>query len=327
MSDAPLVTVIIPAYNCAKYITETLSSLFCQDYPNIEIVVVNDGSKDNTLDILKRYGDKIVVIDQPNAGAPGARNTGIRAARGEFIAFCDADDIWARQKVRSQVGYLNEHPNIGMVFCDWHVWEPDDTGRFSIPDSFGLPASAQEIDLENSGWVYHKLLLDCICLTSTVMFRKETIAKVGLFDTSLWNGDDYDYWLRTSRITEIHKLKSKLVLYRILPQSVARTPTRIHYEYEVLRNAITRWGTSGPNGEQNEPKAMRDRLARLRFGFGYLHFNSGDPMIAMKCFWASILHKPQWYVPWAYLFLVLWKQLTRVQFSLPKVTSRRHNIG
>lgn len=309
MIEHPLVSVIVPAYNCVKYIPETLSSLFQQDYPNIEIVVVNDGSKDDTLDLLKSYGDKIVLVDQANTGVPGARNHGIKVARGRYVAFCDSDDLWSPQKVSEQVRYLETYPEVGMVYCDWQVWHPDDGGLFTIPESFKQPQDGQVVDPDNSGWIYHKLLLDCVCLTSSVMFRADIIAQVGYFDLNLWNGEDYDYWLRTSRITQIHKLKPTLVLYRILPQSLARTPTRIHYEYEVLNNAIARWGSIGPTGETIRAGALSHRIAEMRFGFGYLHFKTGDSLIAMKSFLGAIRQKPFWHLPWAYLIMSLWKRL------------------
>lgn len=309
MRDMPLVSVIIPAYNCARLIPETLESLFAQDYPNLEIVVVNDGSKDNTLELLKSYGDRIQLVDQANTGAPGARNKGIQSARGEFIGFCDADDIWAPGKVSAQVRHLQNCPDVGMVFCDWQVWDPRADGSFEIPESFRDSGDTTLVDPANSGWIYTRLLLDCICLTSTVMFRRTVVEKVGFFDTNLWNGDDYDYWLRTSRITRIDKLGSKLVLYRILPQSVARTPTSIHYEYKVLTSAISRWGYSGPDGKSNSAGLMRNRFAGMRFGFGYLHYYTGDPRIAMAAFRSAICHKPWWHLPWAYLLLALWKSI------------------
>ena len=307
MSNLPLVSVIIPAYNCAKYIPATLDSLFAQDYPNLEILVVNDGSKDDTLQVLTTYGDRLRLIDQENTGAPGARNTGIAHARGDLICFCDADDIWAPHKVSAQARYLQAHPAVGMVYCSWHVWQPNADGVFETPPDFACDAESQTIDPDQSGWIYHRLLLDCLCLTSSVMLRRTIMERVGLFDTSLWNGDDYDYWLRTSRLTEVHKLKAPMVLYRILPLSVARTPTSVHYEYQVLTAALTRWGSVGPNGATPPPGALRERLAAMRFGFGYLHLKTGDPMIAVRSFWSGIRYKPFWYLPWAFLLLSLWK--------------------
>lgn len=311
MHNSPLVSVIIPAYNCRQWIPETLDSLFTQDYPHTEIIVVNDGSKDGTLDLIRGYGNRIVVIDQANTGAPGARNAGISAAQGDLIAFCDADDIWGPNKVREQVTYLHRHPEVGMIFCDWHVWEPDSTGNFAVPAGFGRDPDPQAIDTTQSGWVYHKLLLDSICLTSTVMLRKDIVSQVGFFDVDLWNGDDYDFWLRASRITEIHKLRAKLVLYRILPNSVGRTPTRVHYEYNIVRQAIARWGDSGPTGARNAPGALPARFRQLKLDFGYLHLHGGDPAVASRCFWYCVARRPLKTRTWAYLLLSLWKRATQ----------------
>jgi hypothetical protein len=141
------------------------------------------------------------------------------------------------------------------------------------------------------------------------MFRKETIDKVGFFDPCFWNGDDYDYWLRTSRITEIHRLKSRMVLYRILPQSVNRTPTQVNYGFEVLRKSIAQWGITDPNNAQTDSTAVKERLATLCVEFGYNHLKSGDPAIAVKSFWGAIMQKPLWHLPWAYLLMGLWKKL------------------
>jgi glycosyltransferase involved in cell wall biosynthesis len=313
MPKPPLVSVVVPAYNCAGLIPETLASLLAQDYPSIEIVVVNDGSTDGTLALLRTYGERIRVIDQPNAGAPGARNRGIMAASGDFVCFCDSDDIWASTKISDQVTYLNDHPQVGMLYCDWYVWEPDSHGAFAIPEGFGELADRQAIVPELSGWIYHKLLLDCVCLTSSVMFRKSILTQVGAFDPAFWNGDDYDYWIRTSRITEIHKLRAKLVLYRILPNSVARTPTRVHYEYLIVQKAIATWGLAGPTGQRNSKRAIANRLAQMRFGFGYLHLKTGDPKIAAKAFADCIARRPWWVLPWIYATLSVWKQLTKTR--------------
>lgn len=310
MKSLPLASVIIPAYNCEQYISETLDSLLGQDYPSIEIIVVNDGSKDGTLEILKGYGEQIILIDQPNAGPPSARNNGIKSAKGDFISFCDSDDIWAPQKVSEQIKYLNAHPEVGMVCASWIVWNPSQQGEFSVPNEFKILSleDSQKIVTCDSGWIYHQLLLDCVCLTSAVMFRRDIVDKVGFFELELWNGDDYDYWLRTSRITEIHRLKSELVLYRILPQSVNRTPTEVNYGYEVIQKSLAKWGLIDPVGREMDAKIIKNRLAAIQFNFGYMHLKFGNARIAVRSFWGAVMQKPLWYLPWFYLLLGFWKQ-------------------
>lgn len=313
MKNLPLVSVIVPAYNCERFISETLVSLLEQDYPNIEIIVVNDGSKDATLDILKGFGERIVLINQSNAGPPSARNNGIKAANGEFVSFCDSDDIWAPQKVSEQIRYLGDHPEVGMVCANWVVWSPNQQGEFNVPSDFKVLSieDSQKIVTCISGWIYHQLLLDCVCLTSAVMIRRDIVDKVGFFELELWNGDDYDYWLRTSRITEIHRLKSELVLYRILPQSVNRTPTKVNYGYKVLLKALAKWGLADPTGMEMEAKIIKSRLSSIQFNFGFMHLKFGDARIAVSSFWGAVKQKPLWYLPWIYLLLGFWKQLLK----------------
>jgi len=309
MKADSLVTVIIPVYNGEKFIRQTLDSVLAQDYSAIEILVVNDGSSDGTQEVLNSYSDRIHVVWQANQGVAEARNNGIRAAKGKYVCFCDSDDIWAPQKVSEQVRYLDTHADVGMVYCDWFFWNADQDGNFSIPDEFDMPLFQQEIDSFESGWIYCQLLLDCICLTSTVMFRREIVEQVGFFNPEFLNGEDYDYWLRTSRVTQIHKLKAKRVLYRILQQSLARTPREIHYEYEILKKAIDQWGVIGPNGENCKIVDIKKRFSDMFFTFGYLHFKDGNPMVAFKSFCQVIMRKPLKYKAWIFMILCVIKVL------------------
>lgn len=137
MPNLPLVSVIMPVHNGEKYLRQALRSALEQEYPNFEIVVVDDGSVDGTQDILREFGSRIVPIRQTNAGAAVARNTALRAARGEFVAFLDADDLWVRSKLRLQVDYLLHHPDVDLVASRWRVLEEDSGAAFSVD-----PASA-----------------------------------------------------------------------------------------------------------------------------------------------------------------------------------------
>lgn len=119
--------MIIPAYNVAPYIKETLDSVFAQTYPFYETIVVNDGSPDTLAleAILEPYRDRIVYITQENRGLAGARNTGLRAAAGSFVALLDADDLWLPNYLEEQVRYLSEHPERDLVYCDAEFFGED----------------------------------------------------------------------------------------------------------------------------------------------------------------------------------------------------------
>lgn len=301
----PLLSVIVPAYNCVKFVDKTIESLFDQDYDNIEIIVVNDGSTDSSLSVLQCYGDKIVLVDQVNQGVAAARNAGIALAKGDFISFCDSDDIWSVAKASSQINYLLANPDVDMVYSDWLVWEPDENGCFIVPDWFNSVNKTLDFNISDAQYIYHNLLLDCLCLTSTVMFKRTIFAKLGMFDTELKCGEDYDYWLRASRLTKIGKLKKQLVLYRSWPESITSKPTGRHYEYEVLKKAINQWGRFSTNGQYVSVISLARRMANMKFQFGYLHLKSGDLCIAKNAFWAAIGHYPIWYLPWLY-FMLSW---------------------
>lgn len=287
-----LVSVIIPAYNCAGTIAETLESVLAQDHGAIEVIVVNDGSKDHTLEVLRGFGDRIRVVDQPNAGPPAARNAGMAAARGDYIAFVDADDIWLQGKVSAQVRHLETHPEVGTVFTEWHIWEPGADGHFTTPPQYQHYLVDDRIDERVSGWIYHQLLLTSELLTSTVLLRRSLAERVGSFDLTLWNGDDYDYWIRLSREAQITKLGSVGVLYRQLPGSVSRTPKDMNFEYELVTRALRRWGSAGPDGRTPDPAVLDQRLRQLQLAHGYAHLKRGKAAIAWQVYRDAALQSP-----------------------------------
>lgn len=302
MSQPPLISVIVPSYNCARYIAAALDSALNQDYPNKEILVVDDGSTDNSLEVLQTFGNRIRVIQQSNAGAAVARNTGMQAAQGAFIAFLDADDLWLPGKLTAQADYLAVHPEVGMVYSAWQEWHARADGDFDpLPNPRVTNAPHSDILPEESGWMYNRLLLDCAIHTTTAMIRHTVVQDIGLFDVSLRRGQDYDYWLRVSRITPIHKLTAVLSLYRIHRESITLKPHVANYGYIVIKNALDRWGRTGPDGVVTPKRDVNRVLARMWFGYGYTHYIAGDVALAMNAFQRCIGYRPLWYSGWVYL--------------------------
>ena len=305
-----LVSVIIPAYNCAEYVAETLESVLSQEYAALEVIVVNDGSKDSTMEVLRSFGDRIRVIDQKNAGPPAARNAGILAARGEYVAFVDADDIWLPGKVAAQAQHLDANPEVGTVFTGWRVWDPDGEGRFRRPHDLMQTHVGSEVDELNSGWLYARLLLNCELLTSTVMLRSSILRRMGGFDLALWNGDDYDFWLRASREARITKLASQGVLYRSLPGSVSRSPKVTNFGHVVVQRAWDRWGPSCPGGSTVDVAKLKLRLEELELAHAYDHLNLGDPRIAFEVYRRAAASHP--------MQLKLWLNAARAAVRLAR---------
>ncbi len=262
-----------------------------QDYENKEIIVVDDGSTDDTPAVLASFGDKIKVVRQQNAGAPAARNRGIAEARGECVAFLDADDVWLPGKLTAQAGYLAANPHVGLVYNAWIVWRADSSGRFVMPDS-PERTDHHKLESKNSGFIYNQLLLDCQVHTSTAMLRRSVIETVGNFDADLLNGDDYDYWLRVSRVTECHKLAAVFSRYRMVDSGVSATSWHANYEYEVIRRALKRWGRVGPSGTRTPRRVIRKRLAGILFGVGFANLRRGHSRIARRHLARQLLYWP-----------------------------------
>ena len=307
----PLISVIIPTYNCGKFLAEGIRSVLDQDYPQKEILVVDDGSTDDTQAILQQFGDTITVFHQKNAGAAVARNTALQRAKGEYIAFLDADDLWLPGKLTAQVSYLETHPQVGLVYANWLVWVDDGTGMYSPAPSLSSPQDSFLIDQAQSGWVYTLLLFDSIIHTITVLVRKTVVQQVGIFDAFLRNGQDYDYWIRTSRITEIHKLSAPFAVYRLHGENNTTKPKTVNYEYKVVKRAVDRWGLNGPDGSAADPQLLRQRMAKLCFNFGYLHYWKGDKTIAHQSFKECLRYWPFAIKGWIYAGLSFAKTLQK----------------
>jgi glycosyltransferase involved in cell wall biosynthesis len=291
---AGLASVIIPAYNAACFVAEAIDSVLAQDYPEVEIVVVNDGSKDNTLDVLRGYGDRIRVIDQANAGPPRARNAALAAVRGEFVAFLDADDIWLPTKLSAQIAHLRAHPDVGTVFTRWHVWPADADGVFRIPEVSPLPRPGNAIVPAFSGWMYTRLMFECHLLTTTVLMRASLVREIGDFDVALYNGDDYDYWLRASRLAKIDKLDCIGAYYRVVQGSVSRKARPVNDERVVIEQALGRWGLADErSGQAVQAGDMRRHLDKLIVQFAHTHLVMGDAAVALQNY-RQVLGRRPW---------------------------------
>jgi len=286
---APLVSVVIPAYNCAHFIGDALDSVVNQDYPALEVFVVDDGSTDETCDVVARYGSAVTLVRQANAGAAVARNEGMRRARGAYVALLDSDDLWLPGKLRLQVDHLERHADVAMCCTRWHLLHPDAAGRYHI-ERAAAPESAP-VDPKFAGWIYRELLLDCEVWTSTVVMRRELSERIGGFDVGLRRGQDYDYWLRASRLTRIDRLDAPLALYRMQVAHDRKFPDT-NWELAVIRRAIERWGTAGPDGRALPEAELRARLWALNYNFGYNQYQGGRYAQARAAFAAALRERP-----------------------------------
>lgn len=190
MNEASKVSVIIPSYNSGRFLNKAIESLVNQTYKNLEVIIVNDGSTDNTEEIAKKWqkrDERIKYIKhQKNKGLSAARNTGIKNSQGEYIAFLDADDIWLPQKIEIQLKKLNEL-NADLIFSNWYIWDPKNDTKIKAFDSNPI---------ESGKDVLRFLIKKNFGNPSTAVLKKLILEKVGLFDEGLKSSEDYDLWLR-----------------------------------------------------------------------------------------------------------------------------------
>jgi glycosyltransferase involved in cell wall biosynthesis len=303
MRELPLVSIIIPVYNSSAYVADALRSALEQDYENKEIIVVDDGSTDSTPEILKTFKEEeIVVLTQVNAGPGAARNRGLKHAKGTYVAFLDADDFWVRGKLKLQIEYLERKPEIGAAYSKWLLWHADAEGRFLSPHLSPLKKPTSIVP-QDSGWIYTNLLFECRLLTSTVVLRRSVMEQVGQFDEELRRGQDYDYWFRLSRASQIHKLDHELVLYRIHGDNIAVKYPNQNYELMIVEKNVSRWGLSGPEGTTVPKNQLQRHLGELCFSFGYWHCKRGTYRIARGAFWKSLQYQPHNWKGWIYFVL------------------------
>ena len=299
-STTPLVSVILPAFNARAYIAQAVASVLEQDYAHLELLVVDDGSTDGTADHPALQDPRIRVLRQHNAGPASARNLGLAQAKGVLIAFIDADDLWLPGKLRLQVAYLQAHPDISIVFGGFQRWEATADGHFVVPN-VAPPASAQHTLAQPSGWIYTDLLLDSVVHIITALVRKSVFDTVGVFNTQLPTGEDYDFWLRSSRQFKMDQLAQTLACYRIHPASLTKVPRPENNEYVVLRHALATWGSTGPDGRSVDAKSLQNRLFGICFGHAYFHFWYGSRRRARHAFGQALQHafwQPKVWVYW-----------------------------
>lgn len=214
----PLITIITPAYNAAATIAETIRSVQAQTYPHWEWIIVDDGSTDSTCAIIQQFNDpRIHLLSTVHTGLPGkGRNTALAQARGNYIAFIDADDLWIPDKLSLQIDYLTTLPSVGLVFSTYYEWNSDDPkpGRL-VPNIRGLP---------NPGMLLRELCTRFFIGTSSVVVRRSLLDTWGGFDETLDVAEDYELWLRLAPHTLYGFIDRPLMCHRLHTHNLTRSP-------------------------------------------------------------------------------------------------------
>lgn len=284
----PRVSVIIPTYNTARYLPEAIESVLKQTYQDFEIIVLDDGSNDNTKEIVMKYNDniknKIRYIYQENKGVAVARNTAIKNARGEFIALLDADDKYYPNRLEEGIKVIGSNPGIGLVHAD-------DMETFEDGKCIGTPKRNKRV---LSGYIFKNLFTHKANISSpTVLVRKECFDKVGLFDENLTRlgCEDREAWLRIAREYRIEYINKVLAYYRHQRAGLSKNREKMmRGRYYVVDKFFSQGYVS---------KSLR------RIALGRIHRESGDELLkaskyeeSRKEYLRSLVYWPFCFWPW-----------------------------
>ncbi len=267
-------SVVIPTFNSGPLVVEAVESVLAQTAPAAQIIVVDDGSTDDTPQRLRPYHGRIEYFRQPNARVAAARNSGLSLASGEAIAFLDADDVWHPEKLARQLAMLQQRPEIGLLSTETFNWP----GPLP-PVSYKIANGPFEIPL-------HELLVRNPLTTSSIIVRRSVLERAGQFDTDLFGPEDYDLWLRCARIAPAAVLRQPLTGYRDTSGSLGKQAEtmrrgllRIHAKLDAAAVWPSRW-------------LRRKCRAHLDYSTGYMYFAGGQPGRAASLLAQSLLTYP-----------------------------------
>lgn len=322
MSREPLVSVVIPTYNCAAYIAQAVQSVLDQTYKNIEVIVVDDGSTDNTRLVLEPFMGKIRYILTENRRAAHARNVGMKAASGKYIACLDSDDLYLPSKVALQVAFMEAHPEVGILSTEvssiigktiteechlrsYHQiferkgWSYGDI--YPVQGQFRCEAVAEEVPYF-IGNVFRHLLHGPVLMQNTVLFKREILEHVGYHDENYSHATEYELIVRICRDYQAAFLNIPTYLYRyhenqmsMIGSTMSREKilTQITIENDFL-HAVLDWGYGDKKYYEENKGWLNHRIAELYHCIGEQWLEIGESGKARENFRKGHGFDPSW---------------------------------
>lgn len=272
----PRVSIIIPTFNCAGFISRALESAFAQTYTDYEVIVVDDGSTDGTRDLVAPWSGRISYMYQANRGVSAARNLAVSKAKGEFLAYLDADDMWYPLKLEKQVAFLDAHPECGLVHSDVTAVDESDSTivrNFNRQTGRSVPTGPCVMDL----------LRDCHIQTVSVVERRSCYDSTGGFDERLHTVEDYLQWILVAMDGHsIGYIDQPLAMYRRRSGSLSGSSIRIDEAMvrmlQILLEETSLLDCYGSAAEE----VIRDRVAVIQHRLPYLYRLEGRNDLALR---------------------------------------------
>ncbi|WP_456434041.1 glycosyltransferase family 2 protein [Thermosulfuriphilus sp.] len=296
----PKVAVVIPCYNAETFIPKTLESVLAQDFPDYEIIVVDDGSTDSTRAILQEYNrlSNLKIIHQSNAGPAQSRNTGIKASDSDYIAFLDSDDLWHPFKLRQQVEILDNNPGVGLCYTGAQVIDLSGKRLPQRDRKTALPV------FNSHRRALEALMVENFIVTSSVLIRRGVLEKTGLFSDQYLYAEDWDLWLRIAKGFPIFGIPEALCLYRWHEKSFSsKRIALLESSYKLTRRSLSWLSSEGRSGFLE--KRLLRRLGLIASDIGKLYLKEKKRTSALRWQLKSIRHLPTHPKPWLRLLKVL----------------------
>lgn len=320
LDENPLVSVIIPAFNVAAVIRETLASVSAQTYSNFEVIIaVDEGSADKTLSVVQDWcsADKrFRYISHPHGGISKSRNIAIQHSQGELVAFLDSDDIWMPEKLSRQVGDFSNHPEINFSFTNYFIWN----GQID----FGVRyARGKQLP---DGNVLDELIFSCLFGTSTIIVRRHLLIKTDGFDPKIASCEDWDLWLRMGENGMLAKgIREPLAKYRRWEGNHSNAKLRTA-EHEIIVLTKNQASTQSHRSKKNYQKSIRKFHQKLELTKAkqFLETKPENVPPALWRAWRLNPHNLRWLLRWA---LVAWPWWLGGQFTAAGVHRKLRGKG
>jgi glycosyltransferase involved in cell wall biosynthesis len=291
-SPNPLVSVTIPVYNGQAHVAQALRSVLAQTHTHLEVIVVDDGSTDGTWDVLQSFGSSIRAIRQTNSGLAGARNAGLQAARGEFIALMDHDDVCEPERIAAQLKFLQEQPEVVLCSSDFSAFNADgpvstshtaayysrcgaaeggvtarypQRGRLDISGCLKPPADNAVVVLTCFGRVYEEIALGNFVHPPTVMFRRSVLNEAGVFEPGARSMCDWDWLVKVARVGAVGFIDRPLLRYRLSATQLSASERALADSLHVAQRICAR-----------DPALWAKQPDRFRKLFGRMYADAAD---------------------------------------------------
>ncbi len=279
--STPTVSVLIPSYNHERFLPHCMQSVFDQTYTDYEIVVVDDGSRDNSVQVLQSYGDRLRLYVQENRGTYPTLNRLVRESRGKYLAVLNSDDLWAPTKLEQQVAILDHKPEVGLVHTGGYFIDGEGTIQPGNPLGFEWPRTP-------SGNIIEALVRCNKIIASSVLIRRECFERLGGFREDLFGSGDWEMWFRVALHYDIAFIDEPLTMYRVHGGNASFQHRRVYEDDVKVRTETIHAHEADLWRRANSAQAMRLALAHSYACLGTEYALLGDRSSARRAYLRSL---------------------------------------